>query len=116
MARTCLTCIACFLVAGEALAGGPKVDVVGRADAPELEHFAARELAAQFQQLFEAQVTIRYKLPASAEHLILLGSPETNPAIKNVAAASWPKLTDQGHLLRSIEKDGTKALLVGGGS
>lgn len=94
-------------------AGGPKVHVVVGPNAPGLEKFAAKELAAQFQQLFEAQVTISDELPAGAGHLILLGSPVTNPAIPK---AGWPKLTDQGHLLRTVDVSGRKTLLVGGGS
>ncbi len=107
---------ALFLYHAPLYAGGPKVHVVVGPEAPRLERFAAKELAAQFKQLFEAQVTVTDKTPAGADHLILVGSPATNPAVQKLAGSTWPKLTDQGHLLRSVDKGGAKALLVGGGS
>src|SRR5262249_13547337 len=49
---------------------GPRVDVVVGADAPELERFAAQELAGQFQRLFEADVKIGSNVPEEAGHLV----------------------------------------------
>ena len=94
---------------------GPRVDVVVGTDAPELERFAARELTGQFQQLFDADVTIADKVPSEAAHLILLGSPATNPAVKSVMRG-WPKLSNQGHALRSIQMGERRALIVVGGT
>jgi hypothetical protein len=102
-----------LLVSGPAPAAGPRVDVVIGPEAPRLERFAARELAEQFRQLFDAQVQVSDKVPAGAGYRILLGSPATNPAVKEAAGDRWPKLSDQGHLLHSVGRD---ALLVGGGS
>lgn len=110
-----LAAVAVFLWAAWATAG-PKMDVVVGPDAPRLERFAAQELTAQLKQLFEADVTVSEKLPAKSPNLILVGSPLTNPAVKEVVGERWPKLSDQGHLLRSVERDGRKALVVGGGS
>ncbi len=104
----------CMLLAGEALAG-PRVDVIVGSAAPELERFAAQELAGQFQKLFEADVKIGETIPGDAGHLILIGSPATNPSIKPLSE-KWPKLSDQGHLVRSIQVEGKPALIVGGGS
>jgi hypothetical protein len=97
-------------------AAAPRIDVVIGADAPRLERFAARELTDQLQKLFDARVQVSEKVPATSEHLILVGSPATNPAVKEMAGNRWPKLTDQGHLLRSLSQGDRKALLVGGGS
>jgi hypothetical protein len=105
-----------LLPAGPAVAAGPRVDVVIGPEAPRLEKFAARELAGQLQQLFDAQVQIADRVPAGTGHLILLGSPSTNPALKEAAGDRWPKLTDQGHVLRSVSRDGRDVLLVGGRS
>ncbi len=105
-----------LLAAGPATAAGPRVDVVLGPEAPRLEQFAARELAGQFRQLFDAQVQIADRVPTGAQHLILLGSPSTNPAVKEAADGRWPKLTDQGHALRSVRRDGRDVLLFGGGS
>lgn len=93
----------------------PRVDVVIGPAAPKLERFAADELAAQFKKLFDAEVRIADKIPAESQHLILLGSPATNPAIKSLGDA-FPKLSDQGHLLRSIKLKDRPALVVSGGS
>ena len=100
---------------GHALAV-PRVDVVVGTSAPRLERFAAQELAGQLKALFDAEVHISEKLPEKSDYPILVGSPQTNPAVRALAGDRWPKLTDQGHVVRSIERDGRKALLVGGGS
>src|SRR5262249_38827606 len=105
-----------LLVGSPAHAAGPQVDVVIGPGAPRLERFAARELADQLQKLFDARVQVAEKVPATSDHLILVGSPATNPAVKEMAGERWPKLTDQGHVLRSVSRGERKALLVGGGS
>ena len=104
----------CLLASNAALAG-PSVDVVVGADAPELERFAAEELAGQFKRLFDAEVTIGEKAPPDAANLILVGSPSTNPSLKSLGA-QWPKLSDQGHVLRTVKSGKGPALMVGGGS
>src|SRR5262245_45058827 len=95
---------------------GPRVDVVIGPEAPRLERFAAQELAAQLKQLFDAEVRVHPAPPQGAVHAILLGSPATNPAVKAAAGERWPKLTDQGHVLRTVKHDGRPALVLGGGS
>ncbi len=101
-------------VAGEAMAG-PLVDVVVGPQAPELERFAAAELAGQFKQLFDADVTISNKVPSQSAQLILIGSLNTNPAIAALGV-SLPKLSDQGHVLRYAGAGKRQALVVSGGS
>jgi hypothetical protein len=91
------------------------VIVVGPA-APELERFAAQEMAGQLKRLFDASVQVRTEVPEQSENLVVLGSPATNPAVAWAAGEGWPKLTDQGHLLRSVERDGRPVLIVGGAS
>ena len=44
---------------------------------------------------------------ARREHVILVGSPATNPAVKAAVGDSWPKLTDQGH--RAPQRERTTA-------
>lgn len=95
---------------------GPRINVVIGPDAPRLEKLAARELAKQLKRLFDADVHADTQVPANAQHLILLGSPASNPAIEKAIAKSWPNLSDQGHLLRSVTIDKKRALVVGGGS
>ena len=99
-----------------AASAGPHVDIVVGAQAPKLERFAAEELAAQLTRLYEAEAAVVEQAPAGDAPLILIGSPTTNPAVKRAASANWPKLSEQGHLLRSIKLNGREVLLVGGGS
>ncbi|MBI1916776.1 MAG: hypothetical protein HYS12_18880 [Planctomycetes bacterium] len=116
MTRLAVPLLALLVAGPSILAAGPRIDVVIGPDAPRLERFAARELTDQLRKLFDARVQVSEKVPTSAEHLILLGSPATNPAVKEIAGDRWPKLTDQGHLLRSVSQGDRRALLVGGGS
>ena len=47
----------------------------------------------------------------------LIGSPETNAEVKRATTqTAFPKLTDQGLVLRSTKLDGRPALIAGGGS
>lgn len=94
----------------------PRVTLIVGPNAPPLERFAAEELAGQLRQLFDAQATIATDFPQSQEPLILLGSPATNPALAMAIGLNWPKLSDQGHALRSIKVRQQPALVVGGGS
>lgn len=106
--------LVCILVTNDAGAG-PRVDVVVSRTAPELERFAAEELAGQFKQIFDADVKLAELVPPASEHLILVGSPASNPALKSLKA-DWPQLSDQGHLIRSVKLGDRSALVVGGGS
>lgn len=98
---------------------GPRVDIVIGEKAPALERLAANELSGQLKRIYEADVKIASIVPDDAPHVIFVGSPDTNANMKPFAN-SWPsgdkKLTDQGHLLRSVTHNDKPALLVGGGS
>lgn len=99
---------------------GPRVDVVVGEQAPALERLAAEELVGQLKRVYEAEVKIGTNVPpADSPHVIFVGSPDTNAHMKSFAQA-WPsgkkKLTDQGHLLRSVTHNDKPALLIGGGS
>lgn len=98
---------------------GPRVDIVIGDKAPALEKLAADELSSQLKRLYEANVKISSTAPTNAEHVLFVGSPDTNPSMKPFAD-SWPsgdkKLTDQGHLLRSVTHSNKPAFLIGGGS
>lgn len=101
------------------LLAGPRVDIVIGEKAPALERLAAEELSNQLKRVYEADVKIGSTAPLDAPHVILVGSPNTNANMKPFAN-SWPsgdkKLTDQGHLLRSVTHNNKPALLIGGGS
>jgi len=89
--------------------------VVGK-DAPDLERFAAHELASQFARLFDVEITVADDDFPGGKHVILIGSPATNRVVGKVAGRDWPKLSDQGIVLRSFDHDGSSGLVVGGGS
>src|SRR5262249_11855308 len=84
---------------------GLRVDIVIGEKAPALERLAADELASQLKRVHEADVKIAVTAPADSPHVIFVGSPDTSASMKPFAN-SWPsgdkKLTDQGHLLRSV--------------
>lgn len=103
-------------VATPLLAAGPMVDIVVGESAPPLERFAAQELGGQLKQLFDAKVRIGARIPAAGDAVILVGSPATNAAVKTAIGSSWPKLSDQGHVVRSVAHEGRNTLVVGGGS
>lgn len=108
--------LAALLLTAALAPAGPKVGIVVGRDAPKLERFAAAEVAAQLKQLFDAEVGATARPPVEADHLILVGSPATNPAVKQAVGDHWPKLSDQGHILRSATLGDRPALVVGGGS
>ncbi len=106
----------CTSLAAEGVCAAERIDVIVGPSAPPLERLAAEELAGQFKRLFDADVTVSDKPDRADARRVLIGSPATNPAVKAVVGDRWPKLSDQGHVLRSVRADGREALVVGGGS
>lgn len=93
-------------------ADAPQITVVVADHAPPLEQLAAKDLAEQCRKLWQADVNIAANSQADGEAVILIGSPKTNPAVKELVGKNWPELTDQGIVLKSV-KD---RLVIGGGS
>jgi hypothetical protein len=85
-------------------------------DAHQLERKAGLELQRYFQKLFGFSPAVVTSMPQSAKTLVLVGNPETNPAIKETVGENWPRLTDQGFLLRKVSVSDKPALIVGGNS
>ena len=92
----------------------PRVVIVVANEAPRLERFAASELQSILSRLFEANVTVRPKAVEGAAALILIGRPVTNPVLREAVGKRWPKLTDQGLVLRRL--DAERPMLVVGGA
>jgi hypothetical protein len=91
---------------------GPLITILTGPDAPQLEQLAARELETTLVSLFDATVTLT-NAHTDTTHRILLGNPETNPAVKAAMNGSWPTdLGEQGHLVKSTPQ----GLVLGGGS
>jgi hypothetical protein len=94
---------------------GPRIDIVIDKSSPALERLAADELAAQLRRVYEADVKVVAAPADDSPATIFVGSPRTNSHMLPFAA-NWPKLTGQGHVLRSVTHRGRPAMLVGGGS
>ena len=102
--------------AAAAAPAAPRVAIVVGTSAPALEQLAATELAAQLQKLFGAQTSIQTALPADDSAAILIGSPQTSAAVDAALGKQWPKLSPQGHLVKSVPFQGRTVLVLGGGS
>lgn len=103
-------CISVTLfVAGHALGAGPKVTFVIGEKATEMDKMAAEQLSKDFKALFDAETTTSATMPENASNVVLIGHPQANAAIP---AEGWPKLTVQGHIVKSTPR----GLVVGGGS
>jgi len=95
----------------------PRVEVVVGAAAPELEQYAARELCGYLVKVFGIRSQPVRRVTSSAETIFLVGSPETNSAVKQATTSkAFPKLTDQGIVLQRTNIGNRSALIVGGGS
>ncbi len=96
---------------------GLQVAVVVAPGAPELERFAARELRRYLYELYGTSVSSLASPSPAMDLNILLGSPETNPAVADTGGKDgWPKVSDQGMVLRRVSAAGNPALVLGGGS
>lgn len=100
---------------GSANAAEQVVVVVGLG-APDLEHVAAQELVSQFKKLFDVNVVLTDHIPDKHQHLVLVGGPAKNKATREIAGASWPKLSEQGFILRSFEQGDRRGVIVAGES
>jgi hypothetical protein len=94
-----------------------RVHVISTDEAPELERFAAQELAEQFRRLFEdVEVVAATAVPKAAKYVVLVGNPKTNRAVKDKLGLKWPKVSDQGLVIKSFADGEQQGLIVGGGS
>ena len=111
-----LTCTSLLVgsILPTAHAAGPKVEIVVAEKAAPLEQRAATEVAALLKRLYQAEVT-PLASPSGKLPAIFIGSPATNPAL-DFAKADWPKLSEQGHLVKSTKHGDQPALIIGGGS
>jgi len=95
----------------------PRVEVVIGSAAPDLERFAATELCDYLAKLYGIPAYPDRSLSGLPEMVFLIGSPQTNAAVRKATEHKvFPKVTDQGIVLRRAEYEGLPALIVGGGS
>ena len=84
-------------------------------NAPALERFAASELQRYLRILFGPTVPVVEDEAGATAPAVLIGSPQTNPAVGSSGLArGWPSTSDQGIVLRGGAAEQTWA--VGGGS
>jgi hypothetical protein len=101
-----------LLITSLARAEGPAVTIVTGSSPEPLEQLAAKELEKSLVALFDAKVTLT-DTPTDDPNRILLGHPDTNPAVKSAMVETWPAdLGEQGHLVKST----AEGLVLGGGS
>ena len=93
----------------------PRIAIVVGSEATELERLAGSELASMLERLFQVAAAVGPAAGERAQAVILVGRPQSNPLLARAAGESWPELSRQGLLLRSVEES-VPTLLVGGGS
>ncbi len=98
------------LVLAAQAAAAPECHIVLGAKAPPLEVHAAGELRGYLVKLYGISARITRGQPAGEGVVFYIGSPATNPFI-----GEWPKLSDQGLVVKRLP--GARArFVVGGGS
>ncbi|MEO5803723.1 MAG: alpha-glucuronidase family glycosyl hydrolase [Verrucomicrobiota bacterium] len=103
---------AAFITIENSSFAGEVAVLIGQ-DATPLENFAARELCGYLDKLFGIQVKPAATIPSSANEIFLIGNPETNPLISK---KEFPKMSDQGVVLKSVKVGNRSVVIVGGGS
>lgn len=95
----------------------PAIAIQCGSQQPELERYAAQELARYVDRLFDASVTVDGEKSVGADVWLIVGSPATNPAVAEALAADgWPSVSDQGIVLKPAQFHERPALVIGGGS
>src|SRR5687768_4854001 len=96
-----LLCLIVMMAPNLILGAGPNVEIIIGKEAASLERMAAEELAAQLNRLYQAETTISSTVGKSSADRIFVGNPESNAYLQDFSK-DWPKLSDQGHCLKSI--------------
>ena len=89
--------------------------VVGRAAGP-LELYAASELRKYLRSIYGLDAPLENAPGADCDGYLIVGGPESNPETSAALAGAWPKVSDQGIVLKRVSLGGKPALVLGGGS
>ena len=104
------------------------VAVIIAPEADKLERFAAAELCGYLDKLYGIKTRPTTEVPELAEAILLVGSLKRNPAATKVLGETgWPKVSDQGIVLKRVRLDRSlgdrrgspnepTAMVIGGGS
>ncbi len=106
---------ASFLLTTHATAAGPTVTIVTGPKMHPLEQLAVEEVSTQLKELFGAKVSVADSFKIGG-NVVLIGNPDSNPKIAGLSGVKWPKLSAQGHLIKSVKSASGTVLVVGGGS
>ena len=106
----------CLMFFASAVAAEERWAILVGPSAPALEREAGQELQKSFTKLFGVRPSLPNSSSDSAQFLILVGTPATNPAVKAATKGDWPALSEQGFVLRKTKLGKRSALIVGGGS
>jgi len=94
-----------------------RIDILLGPNPGDVERHAADDLAGYLDKLFAIKARPQQQQSGRADALLLVGNPQTNPLVARALGANgWPKLSDQGIVLKRTTLQGTPALIIGGGS
>src|SRR5215813_5009190 len=78
----------------------PRVSVIVGTNAPQLERFAASELCTYLKRLYGVNAEPSSAAAPGAQVVFLIGNPLSNPAIRKAAGSNFPRVSEQGIVLR----------------
>ena len=97
--------------------GALRCSIVLGPEAPDLEVFAAHELVRYLRELYGIRSELVRDLGTGTGLSILLGNPQTNPSFHQIADHhTWPRVSDQGIVLKRVSAGDRQLLILGGGS
>lgn len=109
---------ACLLLVPSLVRGGSashvRVAVVVGKHAPPIEQFAARELTRYLAVLFGIRAEAAVPSDCSKCFAFLVGNPSTNPAVAAAIGSHFPRVGEQGIVLRPVR--GGHSFITAGGS
>ena len=88
------------------------VHIVTGAQPSELEQYAAEEMSAMLQKLFDVETSIGAQV--TDHSTVFLGNPGSNKTLAKAIGDRWPKISDQGIVVKSHPKG--HSIFIGGGS
>jgi len=89
--------------------------LVGRTAGP-LELYAASELRKYLRSIYGLDAPLENAPGADCDGYLIVGGPESNPETSAALAGAWPKVSEQGIVLKRVSLGGKPALVLGGGS
>ena len=94
--------------AAEPVQAVPRIGIQIGPKASEVERYAADELAGYLDKLFHIVTHAGPSPGESADMVLLVGNPDTNPAVaKALGKEAWPKIGEQGIILKRAKLDGS---------